>query len=185
MAPNMMEWQWSDGSSWWDYQNTRWISDDKSGYDCVYSKSGSWYNMPCEKDTSNLMGSKIHVVCSNPPTRMSGNHNLVFGKAALINPKFRFWWNSTMEGYASKPLGFKIDWRIKNPEKPIKKTFVTKAISGNVSSPDLGSQATIDYYKGTQEYTAVIELPQNITEIFGNSTLTVNVSIPQDTHLDW
>ena len=88
MAPDMMEWQWSDGSSWWDYQNTGWMPDDKSGYDCVYSKSGSWYNMPCEKDTSNLMGDKIHVVCSNPPTRMSGNHDLVFRKAALINPKF-------------------------------------------------------------------------------------------------
>ena len=41
--------------------------------------------------------------------------------------------------------------------------------------------ATLDYYKGTQEYTAVIELPHNITEVIGNGIFTVNFSILQDT----
>ena len=82
-----------------------------------------------------------------------------------------------MEGYASKPLGFKIDWRINNPKKTVKKTFVTNDISGSVSSPGLGSQATVDYYKGTQEYTAVIELPSNITQIIGDGALVVDLKV--------
>ena len=174
MAPDMMEWQWSDGSSW-HYWNDPWKDTGESGYDCVYSQHGSWFSLPCEKDACGGMSScqSIHVVCANPPTRMSGNHNLVFGKAALINPNFRFWWNSIVEDDASQLLGFKIDWKIYNPRKPMKKTFVTKAMSGNVSSPGLGSQATIEHYKGTQEYNAVIELPHNITEIIGNGTFTI------------
>ena len=58
--------------------------------------------------------------------------------------------------------------------------YITQNLSGSVSTPEIGSIATFEYFNTLQEYTAIIEVPHNITDIIGDSVLEVNVSIVPD-----
>ena len=54
--------------------------------------------------------------------------------------------------------------------------LVSKDLEGSVSTPGLGSLPPPNYYKERHEYTAVIELPHNITEVIGDGALVIRVS---------
>ena len=58
--------------------------------------------------------------------------------------------------------------------------LVSKDLEGSVSTPGLGSLPPPNYYKERHEYTAVIELPHNITEVIGDGALVVDVDIVPD-----
>ena len=60
------------------------------------------------------------------------------------------------------------------------KTVVSKNLTGSLSTPGLNSQATIEYLHEKQEFTAIIELPHNITDIIGDGALIVDVDIFPD-----
>ena len=101
-------WQWSDGRSWGFEQTWDMEFYNNPGFNCLTAgeSDGMWVNDDC--------GERFAFVCSNPPTMMSGNHSLVFRKAALIDPKFHIWWINTLESNTIKVPGFKIDWTINN-----------------------------------------------------------------------
>ena len=58
--------------------------------------------------------------------------------------------------------------------------LVSKDLEGSVSTPGLGSLPPPNYYKERHEYTAVIELPHNITEVIGDWSLVVDIDIVRD-----
>ena len=150
-------WQWSDARSWGFEQTWDIEFYNNPGFNCLTAgeSDGMWVNDDC--------GERFAFVCSNPPTMMSGNHSLVFRKAALIDPKFHIWWINTLESNTIKVPGFKIDWTINNMSPYHTMDFVSKNLKGSISTPGLGSFPPPNYYKERHEYTAVIELPHNIT----------------------
>merc|ERR1712213_227771 len=84
-----------------------------------------------------------------------------------------FWWNKS----TNETNGFKLSWHIENGSLPDVMELVSKDLVGSVSTPGLGSLPPPNYYKERHEYTAVIELPHNITEVIGDGALVVDVDI--------
>ena len=62
-------------------------------------------------------------------------------------------------------------------ELRIKEDQLIKETFGNVSTPGLGLTAPPNYFKERHEYTAVFELPYNISDVIGNSSLVVDVDV--------
>ena len=81
--------------------------------------------------------------------------------------------------YADDTEGFELDWQIENGSLPDVMELVSKDLEGSVSTPGLGSLPPPNYYKERHEYTAVIELPHNITDI-GNGSLVIDVDVVPD-----
>ena len=52
------------------------------------------------------------------------------------------------------------------------------------NTPELGSICLPDYYNERHEYTAVIELPYNISDVMGDGALIVDVEVVLDNLLD-
>ena len=163
------KWQWTDGTAW-DWQPLNIVISKESNTDCMimYGTWASWY---CE--------GKYQVVCAYPPVKMSGSHDLVFQKDSLIDPLFHFWWNPVREKGLDNAPGFKIEWKMETTSGR-HKTVVSKNLTGSLSTPGLNSQATIEYLHEKQEFTAIIELPHNITDIIGDGALIVDVDIFPD-----
>ena len=55
--------------------------------------------------------------------------------------------------------------------------MVSKDLEESISTPGLGSLPPPNYYKEMHEYTAVIELPHNISDIIGDEALVVDVDL--------
>ena len=116
----------------------------------------------------------------NQTEDLKGDYTIALGSDSLVNRTLKFWWkcsNYDTQTFASK---FKLDWRIKNGCLPDMMEFVTRDLEGSVSTPGLGSLPPPSYYKEMHEYTAVIELPHNITEVVGEGALVLNVDIVPD-----
>ena len=109
---------------------------------------------------------------------MTGNQTLVFKGPSLENQTLFFWWNESTD-----TQGFKLNWQIENGSLPDVMELVSKDLEGSVSTPGLGSLPPPNYYKERHEYTAVIELPHNITEVIGDGALVVDVDIVPDNHI--
>ena len=75
---------------------------------------------------------------------------------------------------------FKLKWHIENGNLPDVQELVSKDLEGSVSTPGLGSLPPPNYYKERHEYTAVIELQHNITDVIGDGALVVDVFIVPD-----
>ena len=106
---------------------------------------------------------------------------MILGKDLLKGSSFYFWWNhSTDDGRGNEMLGFKLSWQVKNGSLPDLKEFVSKELSGSVSTPGLGSLPPPNYYKERHEYTAVIELPRNITDVIETLVVDVDVTVPDN-----
>ena len=101
------------------------------------------------------------------PEEQRSNHTFIFKKASLIDPTLRFWWNHTLDDNDSELLGFMLSWHLENGSLPDVRQLVSRELSGSVSTPGLGSIPPPNYYKERHEYTAVIELPHNITDVIG------------------
>ena len=91
---------------------------------------------------------------------------------------FYFRWNYNSD--STKMPGFKLSWQVENGSLPDVREFVSKELSGSVSTPGLGSLPPPDYYKERHEYTAVIELPHNITDVIDTLVVDVDVTIPDN-----
>ena len=166
------DWEWLDGRPW-GYKN--WFSwpeyhlyEPKTdpGHNCMYLETytGKWYSSLCDK--------MKYFLCVNLPVKMSGNKTRVFKNAALVNQTFNFWWNQSEED----TQGFELSWQIENGSLPDVRELVSQDLEGSVSTPGLGSLPPPNYYKERHEYTAVIELPRNITEVIGDGALVIRVS---------
>ena len=162
-------WQWSDGRQW-GYQNWATSYNNESGYYCVASLGDvRWQNVRCSFE--------LKPLCA----KVAGNYTLVIRKTALVKT-FHLWWyhNFTMEKSVLKKPGFKIDWKMKNVSQYHVMDFFSKDLTGSVSTPGLGSLPSPNFYKERHEYTAVIELPHNITDVIGDSALLIDVDIVRD-----
>merc|ERR1712012_1256734 len=130
---------------------------------------GSWYSQSCEYQSK--------FICAGPLEK-NGNHTLVLGSESLTDHTLKFWWNPVIDGHG--PQGFKLNWRIENGNLPDVMELVSKDLEGSVSTPGLGSLPPPNYYKERHEYTAVIELPHNITKVIRDGALVINVDIVPD-----
>merc|ERR1712012_175531 len=130
---------------------------------------GSWYSQSCEYQSK--------FICAGPLEK-NGNHTLVLGSESLTDHTLKFWWNPVIDGNGTPQ--FRLNWQIKNGSLPDVTELVSKDLEGSVSTPGLGSLPPPNYYKERHEYTAVIELPHNITDIIGNGALAVDVDIVPD-----
>merc|ERR1712240_813028 len=102
---------------------------------------------------------------------------MAFRNTSLVNRPRRFWWNSSIDAKNKSKQEFQLSWQIENGSLPDVMELVSKDLEGSVSTPGLGSLPPPNYYKERQEYTAVIELPHNITEVIGDGALVVDVDI--------
>ena len=78
---------------------------------------------------------------------------MVLGKDLLQSPTFNFWWRYNPDSRDNEMPGFKLSWQVENGSLPDVREFVSKELSGSVSTPGLGSLPPPDYYKERHEYT--------------------------------
>ena len=174
--PNGSGWEWMDSKPW-IFEN--WDADLRSCPGCCpackcvldYSnfKGYGWLDNPCDEKNS--------FICASPSRMMSNNHTFIFDNASLVSPLLHFWWNHTGEKIYEEYPGIEISWWIKDGSIPDVKQFTSKDLSGSISTPGLGSLAPPDYYKVGHEYTAVIELQHNITDVISDGALVVDVDV--------
>ena len=142
------------------------------GGHCLLQR-GEWFaSYDCAHERPFLCAS------ANPPNRRSGNHTIILGNDLLKSPTIFFWWDHSPDSDSSETPGFKLSWQVENGSLPDVREFVSKELSGCVSTPGLGSLPPPNYYKERHEYTAVIELPHNITDVIDTLVVDVNVAIP-------
>ena len=111
---------------------------------------------------------------------MNGTHKMVFKNTSLDNRPFYFWWNNSIAiGNKSTPE-FQLAWQIDNGNLPDVIKLVSRDLEGSVSTPGLGSLVPSNFYRVTHEYTAVLELPYNVTEIIGDGALVIDIEIVPD-----
>merc|ERR1712012_22039 len=134
---------------------------------------GSWYSQSCEYQSK--------FICAGPLEK-NGNHTLVLGSESLTDHTLKFWWNPVIDGNGTPQ--FRLNWQIKNGSLPDIMELVSKDLPGSVSTPGLGSLSPPNYYKERHEYTSVIELPHNITDVIGDGALVIDVEIFADNQCD-
>ena len=151
------DWGWPDGRTS-GYQ--RWSSRPSSSSCGTITKmqNGVWMKTKCDSSHS--------FICSIPLKRTSRDSAIVLRNPFLDYPTFHFWWNHTLST-EKKSWGFKLAWQFENRSISNRKEFVSKKLSGRVCTPGLGILAPSDFYKERHEYTAVIELPDDITDVIG------------------
>ena len=168
-------WEWLDAKPW-TYQN--WASKPELGYyepladpghACMtVDGDGYWWSKLCDL--------KQGFICANHPIKMIGTHTLVFKNPSLENQVFHFWWDES----TADTQGLKLNWHIENGSLPDVRELVSNDLEGSVSSPGLGSLPPTNFYKEMHEYTAVIELPHNITAVIGDGALIIDVVLADD-----
>ena len=164
-------WQWLDGRAW-EYQ--RWSTRPSSALCVKLTQNGLWIKTKCSL--------RNFFICSIPLKRMSGDSTIVLRRPFLHYPTLRFWSNQTQSSKKSD-LDLKLTWHIENGSLPDVREFVSRNIPGRVSTPGVGSLAPPVYYKERHEYTAVIELPHNITDVIGDGALVVDVDVKDPDNL--
>ena len=171
--------QWVDGQTW-GYEN--WDKDQPdycAGCHCLTTgedRPGRWNVNHCTWH--------LPFICDLSSPKMSGNHILVVGKTSVVNSTVHFWWENTPDRFDQNMVGFHINWHIENGTNNGVRQFESTALSGNISTPGLGSLPPPNYNKERHEYTAVIELPHNITDVIGDGALVVDVDIVPDNQRD-
>ena len=162
------DWFWLDGKTW-AYQN--WFAGTQEG-ECLTlrnSQHGQWVGDSCD--------TKMSFICAANEQAISGNHTFVMQKAFLSIPHFRFWWNHNPDPLSRQKKVFQIMWTIEKRKQPDLRQFVTGDISGSIITPGFGSLAPPEFYENSHEYTAVIQLPYNVSDMMGNDTFVVEVDI--------
>ena len=159
------KWHWLDGKTW-GYQQTPWhVSDGE----CILTNpSGHWVSDDCAKDN--------FYICDIANTMTAHNKTFWLERSFLTSPSFHFWWNHN-PAKLTEPRGFKISWKRNNVRLPDHKKFVTKELSGSVTTPGFGAVPTPDHNKREHRFTAVIDVPYNITDVIGDDVFVVDVNV--------
>ena len=132
----MVGWSTLEFQNWYSSMLFDFLNEPstEAGYDCMTLDIADW------SWSSRLCDSENYYICVNHLIHMTRNHTLVFRKASLLDPIFHFWWNNTTERSLIKEPAFKIDWKIRNVASYYHvMDFVSKDMSGSVSTPGLGS----------------------------------------------
>ena len=159
----------------WSYQN--WAFDEPSkrtGYDCAQMDSeGKWFAELCDTEFQSF-------VCIDEPVKIRGNIETAFDGDSITNGSVHFWWNPSSEDKSNSTPSFQLDWQIENGSLPEVMELVSRNLTGSVTTPGPGSLTFLDYYKERVEYTAIVELPHNISDIIGDGALLVDIQIVPD-----
>ena len=159
-------WYWFDGKTWGFQQAPCQVSNVR----CILaSPSGSWR---CEECTD-----ENFYICAIPTEMTSHNKTFLLERPYLTSPSFHFWWNHNPANMAGPNRGFKISWKRNNDRLPDHRKFVTKELSGRVTTPGFGALPTPDHNKREHRFTAVIDLPYNITDVIGDDVFVVDVNV--------
>ena len=88
---------------------------------------------------------------------------------------FHFKWSFDPAKRIDHCPGIKIEWNIENVER---RELVSNELSATVSTPDLGNVFDDrNYIANKHEYTAVINMPNNITDILDDAALVVDIDV--------
>ena len=104
---------------------------------------------------------------------MSKSHIFALEQELLLDPTFHFWWNYSTEDKESEH-GFELGWWIEKGNLTMVQEFVSREMSGSVQTPEFGSLGSNSLHR---EYSAVIEMPHNISEIIEDGSLMVSVEV--------
>ena len=165
-------WIWLDGRNW-QFEG-EWEEDDDVGEtnNClslrkegIFTPVYSWREAQCNETYS--------FVCRDSPEIATGNK--VFIPAKHIS-SFHVQWNFDPGTVTEHCSGIKIDWRIENGTKD-RRELVSNQLSGTVSTPGLGNLLNVSNSNEQHEYTVVINLPSNITDILDNAILEVDIDV--------
>ena len=147
-------WEWLDERGW-SYQNWAYNQPgDRTEDDtCVMIGDEQWWGSSCQTQRP--------FICENQ-VRMTGTHTLAFTNTSqIVDRLFQF--------RSNNPIGpnseFRLNWRIESRNSCNVMELVSRDLSGDISTPGLGSLPPPNFYKERHEYTAVIELPHNITDV--------------------
>ena len=72
---------------------------------------------------------------------------------------------------------FNLNLWIENNYTADVRELVSKELEGIITTPGFGDAAPSDYYEKARIFSAVIELPYNITQIIGNGALVVDLDV--------
>ena len=158
-------WYWLDGRPW---GYSRFSS--RPGGKCLKTNGAYWFKTKCDSIVPKAF------VCSTPVTEASGDIEIILKRTFVSHSTFHFWWNHR-EGSLKKRRGFKLTWWIENGNMPVKKEFVSKNLSGTISTPGVGSPAPPGYFDKRHEYTAIIEMPFDIKDKIADKVLVVDLDI--------
>ena len=74
-------------------------------------------------------------------------------------------------------MGIQIKWKIGNRSETKRIEFVNEELSGSIFTPELGSFPSSDATTKGHKYNAVIQMPNNITDVLSGFALMVDVDI--------
>lgn len=164
LGPN--DWYGLDGYDW----NGISYDGDCLFSDCMYEAQGKWESRPCDHTYS--------VACAKNRKMMQGNHTFALKNVHLKKkPMLHFWWNNAAVNQTRQSRGLQITWKIENGTLPDFSEYVSRSLSGNVSTPWFGKMPMSHHSKGKHEYSAVLELSNNISDALNNDNLSVEVDV--------
>ena len=179
-------WKWTDGSAW---QFTKWNTSSKNlncnstkGYHCLQMQNGTWDSHPCYWKCAEVkyicqFDQKKHII-------QNGTHQLEFSKNNLTFPSFQVWYKyknanqKVMERRKqelTRMTGFRLSWKIQNPPLQINSTSPGQEIK----TPNFGEpvHSASDHYNQSHDYTATIQVPEDMAEQIENGSLIVAIEV--------
>ena len=138
-------------------------------------RDGTWVEAVCDMETS--------FICTNLAVNGVGHRTLILTKTLLRYPTLHFLWTHSPEtnnnNITAVANGLKFSWEIVNGSLtlPDAVTLESKDLTGSVSTPGLGTIPPPNYHKERHEYTVVMELTDNITEVIGDDALVIDLDV--------
>ena len=163
-------WRWIDGRKW-GFEG-KWLPYGSKNGDCLSAS---------EKDVSqwgpNKCNERHSFVCLDASISASGEKGFTLKKKSFLPSSFHVWWDFSPTMNAREGCsGIQISWRIENGTFG-RREFVSSELSGTVSTPGLGSPLNDSHLMKKHEYTAVINLPLNISDILDDGALVVDIDV--------
>ena len=166
-------WQWLDEELWryegiWDT-----FSDRQNGWKCLSVqpkgrwRSGlDWRDRECSEKHKFVCLDSVIETQQNMTFRMTRESMTAMGIHIL-------WKHAPLQNFKGLP-GIQVQWKIDNRNETDRVEFVSRELSGSVSTGQLGSLPSAKV-ENEIEYTAVIDLPHNITKVLVGHALVVDI----------
>ena len=165
-------WQWIDGRKWDFQEEIKTWSNHEGTQQCLFTsieKSKlSWGATPCSSTWS--------FICLDKMSTAKGKRVLSITKNSYLPKSFHVWWKSDPSDRADGCPGIKISWKRENRTVD-RREFVSRELSGTVSTPRLGKVLNNRSQNREQEYTVVLNLPDNVTNLLGDSMFVIDINV--------
>ena len=161
-------WHWIDGRLW---GFEKWSPYSWENFDCIAAFVNDikpWMKTKCSESHS--------FVCLDASKAVRGDQVFTLKKKSFLPSSFHIWWDFSLTKNAKACSGIQISWRIENGTVD-RREFVSSEISGTVSTPGLGNSKNDSHETQKKEYTAVLNLPDNILDILDDGALVVDIDV--------